>query len=181
MVKREANDLKILIASNSSHFITMVRQSLIAGGIKKITEAETSNKALNELTLRVPDVMIISWQFKPLSGIDFCKMIRRNPQSPARYLPMIMANEFSDKKQIEITRDAGINELLVIPFSTKNLLNKIYYVLENPRPFIETVDYFGPDRRRRSDPNYKGSERRKKVKGLTPEQIEALLSQKPKK
>jgi hypothetical protein len=34
-------------------------------------------------------------------------------------------------------------------------------VVANPRPFIKTKTYFGPDRRRNVNPNYVGTERRK--------------------
>jgi hypothetical protein len=34
-------------------------------------------------------------------------------------------------------------------------------VVANPRPFIRTRSYFGPDRRRNTNPNYAGTERRK--------------------
>jgi two-component system chemotaxis response regulator CheY len=34
-------------------------------------------------------------------------------------------------------------------------------VVANPRPFIKTKNYFGPDRRRNVNPNYIGSERRR--------------------
>ncbi|MGD9638070.1 MAG: response regulator [Alphaproteobacteria bacterium] len=173
--KHKNEDLKILVASDSKHFISMVRVALTAEGIENITDAEDSKKALNELALHLPDIMIISWNFRPLSGVDFCRSIRSNPQNPARYLPIIMANEFSCKEQVKTAVDAGINELVVIPFSTKNILTKIHHVLEKPRTFIETPDYFGPDRRRRDDPSYKGIERRKKAGVMTPEQIAELL------
>ena len=34
-------------------------------------------------------------------------------------------------------------------------------MVANPRPFIKTKSYFGPDRRRNVNPNYVGTERRK--------------------
>ena len=34
-------------------------------------------------------------------------------------------------------------------------------MVANPRPFIRTRSYFGPDRRRNANPNYAGPERRK--------------------
>ena len=34
-------------------------------------------------------------------------------------------------------------------------------MVTNPRPFIKTKSYFGPDRRRNINPNYTGPERRK--------------------
>lgn len=173
--EKDIKNIKILIASNSKYFINMIKQTLNSGGFKHIFEAETFKQLSSCLINNIPDILIISWNFKPMNGIDACKFLRSSPKSPARYLPIIMANEFSDKKQIKIAVDAGINELLVIPFSTKNVLNKIQNILKNPRNFIEVSNYFGPDRRRKNDPNYKGIERRKKNKSLTPEQIASLL------
>ncbi|MFQ5974094.1 MAG: hypothetical protein ACE5Q3_17345, partial [Alphaproteobacteria bacterium] len=52
--------------------------------------------------------------------------------------------------------------------------------IENPRPFIKTANYFGPDRRRRAGAGYEGPERRgAHVDGgseavITPEQAKAL-------
>jgi two-component system, chemotaxis family, chemotaxis protein CheY len=34
-------------------------------------------------------------------------------------------------------------------------------VVVNPRPFVRTRTYFGPDRRRNSNPGYSGPERRR--------------------
>jgi hypothetical protein len=41
------------------------------------------------------------------------------------------------------------------------LYQRVLNVVANPRPFIRTKSYFGPDRRRNANPNYAGAERRK--------------------
>ena len=46
------------------------------------------------------------------------------------------------------------------PVSARALWQRIEAVLERPRAFIRCATYVGPDRRRRSDPNYAGPERR---------------------
>ena len=38
-------------------------------------------------------------------------------------------------------------------------------MINTPRSFIRTSVYFGPDRRRRKDDNYKGKERRENLFG----------------
>jgi hypothetical protein len=47
------------------------------------------------------------------------------------------------------------------PISAKSLYQRILNVVANPRPFIKTKSYFGPDRRRNVNPTYVGPERRK--------------------
>ncbi len=58
-------------------------------------------------------------------------------------------------------RDAGVTEFLTKPISPKALYQRIVSVVTNPRPFIKTKTYFGPDRRRHASLNYAGPERRK--------------------
>jgi hypothetical protein len=41
-------------------------------------------------------------------------------------------------------------------------------IINTPRPFIRTAEYFGPDRRRRKNDSYKGKERRDSLFGPKP-------------
>ena len=49
-------------------------------------------------------------------------------------------------------RDSGVTEIIAKPVSLRSLYSRIVAVIERPRPFIRTPDYFGPDRRRRQIP-----------------------------
>ena len=53
-----------------------------------------------------------------------------------------------------------MTEFLAKPISAKGLHRCILNVVANPRPFIQTASYFGPDRRRNVNSNYGGPERR---------------------
>jgi hypothetical protein len=60
-----------------------------------------------------------------------------------------------------LARDAGVTEFLAKPISANALYQRVLNIVANPRPFIKTKTYFGPDRRRNVNPNYNGPERRK--------------------
>jgi DNA-binding response OmpR family regulator len=72
-----------------------------------------------------------------------------------------MLTGHSEKKRVVAARDAGITEFMAKPISAKSLYQRIVNVVANPRPFIKTKTYFGPDRRRNVNSNYVGAERRK--------------------
>ena len=42
-------------------------------------------------------------------------------------------------------------------------------ILDSPRQYIRTDEYFGPDRRRRADPAYNGPERRRSAEDVESE------------
>jgi DNA-binding response OmpR family regulator len=72
-----------------------------------------------------------------------------------------MLTGHTEKARVTAARDAGITEFLAKPISAKALYQRIANVVANPRPFIKTKTYFGPDRRRNASSNYTGQERRK--------------------
>ena len=88
-------------------------------------------------------------------------MIRQQGANANPYVPIIMLNGHSEKKRVVAARDAGITEFMAKPISAKSLYQRIVNVVANPRPFIKTKTYFGPDRRRNVNSNYVGAERRK--------------------
>ena len=46
-------------------------------------------------------------------------------------------------------RDLGMTEFLAKPFSPKLIYLRLRIIAEQPRSFVRTGDFFGPDRRRR--------------------------------
>src|SRR6185295_11444923 len=83
-----------------------------------------------------PDIVITDWAMPIFDGLELTQMIRQPGANNNPYVPIIMLTGHSEKKRV---------------------LN----VVANPRPFIRTRSYFGPDRRRNANPNYAGPERRK--------------------
>jgi response regulator RpfG family c-di-GMP phosphodiesterase len=86
--------------------------------------------------------------------------VRNAPDSPNPFIPIIMVSGYSSKECVNAARDAGVTEFLAKPVSSKAILSRLVAVIESPRPFVRTKTYFGPCRRRRIDPFYKGPERR---------------------
>ena len=62
--------------------------------------------------------------------------------------------------RVQEARNAGVNEFLAKPLTARGVVERINQIVEHPRPYVKTEAYFGPDRRRRSDPNFQGPFRR---------------------
>jgi DNA-binding response OmpR family regulator len=76
------------------------------------------------------------------------------------YIPIIMLTGKAERADVEAARDVGVTEFLVKPFSAKSLYERLVLVIENPRSFIISQTYVGPERRRRTDIPPNGNERR---------------------
>jgi len=71
-----------------------------------------------------------------------------------------MVSGETSKDLIVGARDAGVNEFLAKPISTRMVYQRFMNIIENPRAFVSTEDFYGPDRRRRQM-RFPGLERRR--------------------
>jgi len=153
--------LNFLIVDDNKHMRALVKSILHALGVKNVLEATDGADAFKELRHFPADVIICDWNMSPLDGLDFVRMVRTGSDSPNPFVPIIMLTGHTEMNRVMEARDSGVHEFLAKPISAKKLYSRIRSIIENPRPFVRAGLYFGPDRRRRTNPNYNGPERRK--------------------
>jgi len=153
--------LNFLIVDDNKHMRALVKSILHALGVKNVLEASDGADAFKELRHFPADVIICDWNMSPLDGLDFVRMVRTGSDSPNPFVPIIMLTGHTEMNRVMEARDSGVHEFLAKPISAKKLYSRIRSIIENPRPFVRAGLYFGPDRRRKTNPNYNGPERRK--------------------
>lgn len=154
--------IHVLIAEDHAHMRRMIKAILDSFGITHIREAPSGEDALRMMEIIVPDLLITDWDMRMMDGLELIRHIRTHPDSPNHYLPIIMITGFAARERVYRARDAGVNELLVKPITAKGMYSRLAAVVERPRDFVRTKTFFGPDRRRKVDPNFKGDDRRGK-------------------
>ena len=161
MYRIDFNKLRFLVCDDNPHMRRILRTLLHSFGAREVYEAEDGATALEMYTHSVPDIVITDWAMPIFDGLELTQMIRQPGANANPYVAVIMLTGHSEKKRVLAARDAGVTEFLAKPISAKGLYQRIVNVVANPRPFIRTKNYFGPDRRRNVNPNYVGPERRK--------------------
>lgn len=154
-------ELSILVIEDNSFMRNLVRRMLLGIGVRDVMDARDGSEALDISGREYTDLILCDWLMDPLDGADFTRVIRSAPDSPNQAVPIIMVSGYTEGWRVAQARDAGINEVLAKPLSSDRLLNRIVYVVANPRQFIDSHNYKGPDRRRKVDPRYSGPDRRK--------------------
>jgi CheY-like chemotaxis protein len=150
----------VLVIDDDALVRTVCRRALEAEGFF-VTEAEDGASGLDSFTHYVPDIVLTDWAMPIFDGLELTQMIRQPGANANPYVPIIMLTGHSEKKRVIAARDSGVTEFLAKPISAKALYQRILNVVANPRPFIKTTTYFGPDRRRNTTSTYAGPERRK--------------------
>jgi two-component system, chemotaxis family, chemotaxis protein CheY len=138
-----------------------IMRSLLHGfGTRDVYEAEDGAAGLEAFTQYGPDIVITDWVMPIFDGLEPVQMIRQPGANANPYVPIIMLTGHSEKHRVVRARDAGITEFLAKPISATALYDRILKLVADPRAFIRTKTYFGPDRRRNTG-TYLGPERRK--------------------
>jgi two-component system, chemotaxis family, chemotaxis protein CheY len=143
---------------NMRELMTALLQNL---EVSNIVTARHGEQAIERLESFNVDLILTDWVMEPMDGIALTKWVRTSPDSPDPFLPVIMISGHTEMSRIEVARDAGVNEFIAKPVSALSLSRRIVSVIEAPRPYVRTKEYFGPDRRRREEP-YSGEDRRQR-------------------
>ena len=152
--------VRFLIVDDNTHAVNLVKAMLRGFGADQLYDAQTVDAAQRRMKITPCDVVILDYMLGAEEGVTFARWLRNDPDSPAPYTPIILLTGHADRPKIVAARDAGVNEFCVKPVTPADLLKRISWVIDRARPFVRSQTYFGPDRRRHDDPNYRGPERR---------------------
>lgn len=156
--------VRILVIEDNQPMLEICRTLLLTFGIGEVLTARNGEEGYRVFCRENPDIVIADWMMEPMDGISMTRKIRNDMVSPNHYVPIILMTGFSEKKRVVQARDAGVTEFLVKPFTARDLYKRIAQIIERPRQFVRVDGFFGPDRRRRVDPVFKGPFRRESDK-----------------
>lgn len=153
--------LNVLVIDDSPPMLEVVVDTLKLLGVGQVHYARDGESGYRQFVKVRPDIVLTDWEMAPVDGLELICSIRRDGMSPKRTVPIIVMTGYAASARVAAARDKGATEFLVKPFTANELARRIAYVIENPRDFVETQEFFGPDRRRRKAHDYLGPERRK--------------------
>jgi two-component system, chemotaxis family, chemotaxis protein CheY len=151
--------LRVLVIDDSREMCTIVGTVLSAAGVGHVHYASDGRRGLDVMAAYSIDVAYVDHEMPVINGMAFIRAVRAMDTS-ARYMPLIMLTGHSDVKHLCEARDAGVTEFLCKPVTAKAILSRLNAVILEPRPFMLSESYFGPDRRRTQTEDYVGPLRR---------------------
>ncbi|MCK5373675.1 MAG: response regulator [Alphaproteobacteria bacterium] len=165
----DLSNFTILLVEDSEYMQSLILEMLKLFGIGDILRCKDSQEAIDLISITHArkssrhidkiDIVLTDWLMPKGSGKELVKWVRHHKVSDIRFLPLIVVSGYTTERLTHETRDLGIHELLVKPVSGKLLASRICSVIDSPRPFIQTQNYFGPDRRRQ-ELTFHGPEKR---------------------
>jgi len=122
---------RILIVDDEPAIRDMLIFALNGAGFEALI-AEDARAAELVIADQSPDLMLLDWMMPGESGASFCRRLRS--QSTTRDLPIIMLTARDAEEDVLAGLDAGADDYLGKPFSTRELLGRVKAVLRRTTP-----------------------------------------------
>lgn len=127
---------RILIIEDEEAIGNMISYALRRADFQPIYAADV-NEAQEAIAEQVPDLMLLDWMLPGISGIEFARRLRRSPTTES--IPIIMLTARSEEDDRVSGLEAGVDDYICKPFSSRELLARIKAVLRRSR----TEDFSG--------------------------------------
>lgn len=152
-----------LVVDDNIQAVELLCSVLDGFGIRKFRRALSVDEAKEACSESAFDLILTDAQMPGVDGYEFIRWLRRSPDEQTRLTPAIIITAHTRRSQVTKARDCGANFIIAKPITPKIILERIIWVAQSTRLFIETETFVGPDRRFRKagPPSEYGVGRRK--------------------
>jgi two-component system phosphate regulon response regulator PhoB len=132
----------VLIVEDEPAIQELVAVNLEHAGLR-VLRAASAEEALRLLAQALPDVVLLDWMLPGQSGLALARRLRAEART--RELPIIFLTARADEPDRIAGLEAGADDYVVKPFSTRELVARIRSVLRRRKPHkdAEAVEIAG--------------------------------------
>src|SRR5512133_404818 len=121
----------VLVVEDEPAIAELISVNLRHNGFRPVWAMDSATAQV-ELDAVLPDVMLLDWMLPGESGLTLAKRWRSHPRTKA--VPIIMLTARGDEVDRVAGLDAGADDYIAKPFSTKELLARMRAVLRRRAP-----------------------------------------------
>jgi CheY-like chemotaxis protein len=159
--QKNLRGVSFLIADSNLYFGSLLFSMLKGFGADKIVQTRDWSGAIEALGTNKIDVLLCDYALPPDGGVKFVRGLRTDESAPYRKIPILFMTSDARISTIKAARDAGANMVITKPLSPKSLFERLVWVTFDPRGYVESPTYYGPDRRFKIEGFPDGQGRRK--------------------
>ena len=121
----------ILVVEDEPAIAELVAVNLRHNGFRPLWAMDAAS-AQREIDASIPDLVLLDWMLPGESGINLAKRWRADKRTEG--IPIIMVTAKGDERDRVAGLDAGADDYIAKPFSTKELLARVRAVLRRRAP-----------------------------------------------
>jgi two-component system chemotaxis response regulator CheY len=142
--------LSIVLACDAPFERWVVPGILRSSGANRIHIVRTEAELQDLLSHTEVDALIVDDQIDDGRGIDVVHDLRHSDDGHNCFLPIVYLLGQATRGRVMTAALSGVHEVVTKPYSAKTMLDRLYWTITKPRPFMRQGNYFGPEPRKLS-------------------------------
>lgn len=130
---------KILVVDDEPDALELVEFNLRQAGYE-VTGAEDGAEAIEKARASLPDLIVLDVMLPEMSGIEVCKVLRRDPTT-AR-IPIILLTAKASEMDRVLGLELGADDYVTKPFSPRELVLRVKNVLQRHQQEVSPPERF---------------------------------------
>jgi DNA-binding response OmpR family regulator len=140
----------VLLVDASTQGMDILTQIFTGFGARSLHRCESAADARTFLACTPIDLMVVEAALPETDGYALVRWLRWSRLDPNATAPVILVAGHTRMRNITQARDCGANFIIAKPLTPQVLMDRILWMAQDRRSFVETDTYSGPDRRWRS-------------------------------
>jgi DNA-binding response OmpR family regulator len=138
---------RVLLVYDNPRALAVITSVLSGLGVRNLKRCAGLDEARHVLARQQIDLVIADCDLQHDDGLDLVHWLRRSGLEDNAFTPVMMVTSHTQLRKVKKARDCGANFIVAKPLLPATLLERIIWVAQDPRPFVEVGSYVGPDRR----------------------------------
>ncbi len=113
---------KVVVIDDEPFILMMIEDKLRKAGIEVVTLRESIN-SIDVIRKERPDLIILDWMMPELSGIELCKILKKDPDMLD--IPIFMLTAKGQDSDEQLGFRCGVTRYITKPFSPRALLDMV--------------------------------------------------------
>lgn len=147
MAEYDFRQVHVFLIDREHNTRRLLRGILIRMGIEKVSEFTNTAEAQSALAVSMPDLLITDVE-PEWEGFRLIHALRHAIHATNPFIVTIATTWQPTSQFMMRFTGSGADDIIVKPFSTKQVQDRVLHLIEQRKPFVVTSDYIGPDRRR---------------------------------
>ncbi len=122
---------RILIIQDSPSVNAMLKFRLESGGFS-VETAETGGEGVAKAKECPHELILLDYNLPDMNGSEVCRILKEATET--KQIPVVFMSAKDEEKLGKITKEAGADGFIGLPFDGKTFLERIKGFLKAPRP-----------------------------------------------
>ena len=144
-------NIDFVFADEDGQFRIGLRSALANEGYTNIRDCSTIARLESAIDAATPDLLVLDARMEDNASFDIISRIRRSELGTNPFVTIMMTIRSLDRDIVQKVIESGVDDLLLKPVSTTDIMNRIKSLAAERQPFVVTKDYIGPQRRTARD------------------------------